>query len=69
MFERDTQAATGRYQVKIISGQLRQKKHQEEVQSGLDEGSGRGWRLVSATTTNASGSWVTSLYWDTTPGR
>jgi len=29
----------------------------------------RGLRLVSATTTNAAGSYVTGIYWDTTPAR
>ncbi|MCA1716000.1 MAG: hypothetical protein LC781_03775 [Actinobacteria bacterium] len=50
-----------------MSGELRQKSHQKSVQQALDEGSVRGWRLVSANTTNASGAWVTCVYWDTTP--
>jgi hypothetical protein len=39
------------------------------VQAALDEGSAAGWRLVSATTTNASGVYVTGIFWDTTPER
>lgn len=71
MFGSDEQRAMsgGRYQVEIVSGQLRQKSHQEKIQATLDEGSARGWRLVSATTTNASGSFVTGIYWDTNPDR
>jgi hypothetical protein len=34
------------------------------VQERLDEGAAEGWRLVSATTTNATG-----IYWDTTRER
>ncbi len=59
--------APGRYTLELVSGELRQKSHQSSVQRALDEGSARGWRLVSATTTNASGSWVTGVYWDTAP--
>lgn len=55
--------------MELVSGELRQKSHQQSVQRALDGGSARGWRLVSATTTNASGSWVTGVYWDTAPGR
>ena len=70
MFERDTQGtASGRYRVVLVSGEMRQKSHQQSVQQALDEGSAQGWRLVSATTTNASGAWVTGVYWDTTPER
>ncbi len=65
MFE--SEARAGRYQVEFVSGQFREKKHQEEVQRVLDEGSARGWRLVSATTTNTGGAWVTGVYWDTIP--
>lgn len=65
MFE--SEARAGRYQVEFVSGQFREKKHQEEVQRVLDEGSARGWRLVSATTTNAGSTWVTGVYWDTAP--
>lgn len=67
MFESEPRAGTGRYQAEFVSGQFREKKHQEEVQRVLDEGSTRDWRLVSATTTNASGTWVTAVYWDTFP--
>lgn len=70
MFERESQGtASGRYRVELVSGEMRQKSHQQSVQHALDEGSAYGWRLVSATTTNASGSWVTGVYWDTAPER
>lgn len=72
MFQSDDQKSTmpgGRYQARIVSGQMRQKSHHEKVQEALDEGSARGWRLVSATTTNASGSFVTGIYWDASPDR
>lgn len=69
MFESDTRTTTERYQVEIVSGQYRQKTHLEEVQRVLDERSTRRWRLVSATTTNATGTWVTGIYSDTTPDR
>lgn len=62
-------SASGRSTVELVSGELRQESHQQSVQRALDEGSARGWRLVSATTTNASGSWVTGDYWDTAPER
>lgn len=69
MFESDAQTAAGRYQVKLVTGEFREKSHQEKVQEALDEGSARGWDLVSATTTNTSGAYVTGIYWDTTPNR
>ncbi|CAA9468733.1 MAG: hypothetical protein AVDCRST_MAG02-3446 [uncultured Rubrobacteraceae bacterium] len=70
MSERSAQSQPpGRYTVEIVSGEMRQKSHQQSVQRALDEGSAHGWRLVSATTTNASGSWVTGVYWDTAPER
>ncbi len=70
MFERSAESqATGRYRVDLVSGEMRQKSHQKSVQETLDEGSARGWRLVSASTTNASGAWVTAIYWDTMPER
>ena len=59
----------GRYRVVMVAGELRQKSHEGKVQEALNEGASRGWRLVSATTTNATGSWVSSLYWDTSPDR
>ncbi|MBA2692825.1 MAG: hypothetical protein H0U65_10080 [Rubrobacter sp.] len=65
----DQQMSVGRYQARLVSGQMRQKSHQQSVQEVLDEGAAKGWRLVNATTTNASGAWVTSVYWDTTPDR
>ena len=68
MFERSAESqATGRYRVDLVSGEMRQKSHQKSVQETLDEGSARGWRLVSANTTNASSVYVTAVYWDTTP--
>jgi hypothetical protein len=70
MFESGAESQpTGRYRVELVSGEMRQKGHQQSVQRALDEGSARGWRLVSATTTNASGAWVTGIYWDTAPER
>ncbi len=69
MFENDTQTLAGRYQVRIVSGEMRQKSHQKKVQEALDDGGARGWQLVSATTTNTSGAFVTGVYWDTTPER
>ena len=67
MFDSDTSSATGRYRVVLVSGEMRQKSHQQSVQQALDEGSARGWVLVNATSTNASGAWVTGIYWDAAP--
>ena len=67
MFEGEAGQSTGRYRVEMVTGELRQKSHQAKVQERLDEGAARGWRLVSATTTNATGSYVTGIYWDTAP--
>jgi len=69
MFDSEARTATGRYRVEMVAGQYRQNKHQEEVQRALDEGSSRRWTLVNATTTNATGAWVTAIYWDTAPDR
>ncbi len=69
MFDSDARVTTGRYRVELVSGELRKTSHQQKVQAGLDEGSARGWRLISATTTNATGTFVTGIYWDTTPER
>ncbi|MDQ4127768.1 MAG: hypothetical protein M3151_07470 [Actinomycetota bacterium] len=70
MFESESRGAgSGRYRVELVSGEMRQKSHQQSVQRALDEGNVRGWRLVSATTTNAGGAWVTGVYWDTVPER
>ena len=60
---------TGRYRFQIVTGEMRQKTHERNVQEALNEGASNRWQLVSATTTNAAGSWVTSLYWDTEPER
>ncbi|CAN5637624.1 hypothetical protein BH24ACT22_BH24ACT22_06420 [soil metagenome] len=60
---------TGRYRFQIVTGEMRVKSHQNKVQEALDEGSSREWRLVNATTTNATGYYVTAIYWDTTPDR
>jgi len=70
MFDSESRGSTsGRYRVELVSGEMRQKSHQQSVQRVLDEGGTRGWHLVSATTTNASGAWVTGVYWDTAPER
>jgi hypothetical protein len=70
VFERESHGtATGRYRVDLVSGEMRQKSHQQSVQDTLDAGSAAGWRLVNATTTNASGAWVSAVYWDTAPER
>ncbi|MGH3146745.1 MAG: hypothetical protein ACRDTR_13200 [Rubrobacter sp.] len=70
VFESESRGgASGRYRVELVSGEMRQKTHQQSVQRALDEGSASGWRLVSATSSNAGGSWVTGVYWDTAPGR
>lgn len=52
-----------------MAGEMRVKSHQNKVQEALDEGASWDWRLVSATTTNATGSYVTGIYWDTAPDR
>lgn len=67
MFESEARGTAGRYQAEIVAGEMRQKSHLAKVQEHLDEGSARGWRLVSANTTNAAGTYVTGIYWDTTP--
>jgi hypothetical protein len=67
MFGNEDVVATGRYRMEIVTGEMRTKSHQRKVQEALNEGGNRGWELVSATTTNATGAFVTSLYWDTSP--
>lgn len=67
--ERQTGGLPGRYQVEIISGELRTKSHHGKVQEALNEGSSRGWRLVSATTTYSDSCFTTGIYWDTSPER
>ena len=67
MFDSEARQSTGRFRVEMVTGELRQKSHQTKVQKRLDESAARGWRLVSATTTNATGSYVTGIYWDTAP--
>ncbi len=69
MFGGEESKSTGRYRVRIVAGEMRVKSHQQKVQEALDEGASWSWRLVSATTTNATGSYVTGIYWDTTPDR
>ena len=69
MFGSGSSATPGRYEVQLVSGELREKTHQRNVQQALNEGASRGWRLVSASTTNTAGSWITSLYWDTSLDR
>ena len=65
----EERASSGRYRFQLVAGEFRVKSHQNKVQEALDEGASWGWWLVSATTTNASGSYVTGIYWDTTPER
>jgi len=43
--------------------------HQRSVQEALDAGGTHGWELLSATTTYTGSSYVTSLYWATSPCR
>ena len=62
-------APPGRYRVEIVSGELREKSHERKVQEALNAGDAMGWRLVSASTMNATGAYVTGVYWDTTPER
>ena len=69
VFESEDREPTGLYRAEIVAGEMRQKSHQAKVQEYPDEGAARGWRLVSATTTNATGSYVTGIYWDTAPER
>ena len=70
MFDRDSQVvSSGGYRMEIVSGQWREKSHRPKVQAALDEGSAQGWWLDSATTTNASGVYITGIFWDTTPER
>ncbi|CAN5796372.1 hypothetical protein BH23ACT11_BH23ACT11_10740 [soil metagenome] len=69
MFGNEKMAPTGRYRYRIVAAEMRVKSHQKKAQEALDEGSSSGWKLVSATTTNATGSYVTGIYWDTTPER
>lgn len=58
MFDREEAAtASGRYRAEIVSGEMREKNHERNVQEALDAGSARGWRLV------------TGIYWDTAPER
>ena len=64
MFRSGAGTPTGRYRAEIVAGEMRQKSHQTRVQERLDEGAPKGWRLVSATTTNATGT-----NWDTTRER
>jgi len=54
----------GRYRAEIVAGEMRQKSHQSRVHERLGDGAAKGWRLVGATTTNATGT-----YWDTTRER
>lgn len=69
MFGSEEVAATGRYRVEIVTGEMRAKPHQRSVQEALNEGGTRGWELVSATTTYTGSAYVTSLYWDASPRR
>ena len=67
--ETQTEGLPVRYQVEIISGEFRTKSHRGKVQEALNEGSSRGWRLVSATTTYSESGFTTGIYWDTAPER
>ena len=67
MFDSEARGTAGRYRAEIVAGEMRQKSHLAKVQERLNEGAARGWRLVSANTTNATGSYVTGIYWDTVP--
>jgi hypothetical protein len=58
----EERVSSGRYRVRVVVGEIRVKSHQSKVQEALDEGASWGWRLVSATTTNAGGSYVTGIY-------
>jgi hypothetical protein len=70
VFDSDRSAMSSeRYRYEIIAGHMRIKSHHPEVQDALDKGSGQGWRLVSANTTNPGGVYITSIFWDTTPER
>jgi hypothetical protein len=67
--ERQAGSSPVRYQVEIISGELRTNTHQGKIQEALNEGSSRGWRLVSATTAYSDSCFTTGIYWDTAPER
>lgn len=69
MFGREENVSTGRYRFQLVAGEMRVKSHEKKVQEVLDEGSSQRWELVSATTTNGTGSYVTGIYWNTTPER
>jgi hypothetical protein len=43
MFDSESQgSASGRYRVELVSGEMRQKSHQQSVRGALNEGSARG---------------------------
>lgn len=67
--DQERREPTGRYRVEIITSEMRRKSHLKKVQERLDEGGASPWHLVSANTTNATGFYVTGIYWDTTPER
>ena len=69
VFQGEAGGPTGRYRAEIVAGEMRRKSHLTKVQERLDEGAAKGWRLVSATTTNGTGTYVTGIYWDTTRER
>lgn len=64
----DSEQRTGRYSFEMVSGHLRQKSHESDVQKALNEGASRGWELVNASYAY-SGSHITALVWDTSPRR
>lgn len=65
MFSGVSEESPQRYRFEAVPVQLTQKAHNKEVQKALNEGAGKGWELVSA----SSGAYVTALFWDTTPHR
>lgn len=65
MFSGGAEESPERYRFETVPVRLTQKAHDEEVQKALNEGAGKGWELVSA----SSGAYVTALFWDTTPRR
>lgn len=64
------EGSVGRYKFEMISGHLRKKSHETEVQKALNEGANRGWELSNASFGAVSGgSYSTGLFWDTSPRR
>lgn len=55
-----------RYSFEMVTGHLRQKSHENDVQEALNAGVTKGWELVNASHTY-SGGYTTALFWDTAP--